>query len=355
MSSSTAMSERAPDLQPEIPGGAVLVDVGSWQVIVVTGADRLSFLHRLLTNTVDQLLPGQGRRALLLTIKGHVVVELCVCARPDDVWLLVPPGQGEVATAALSRYAIMDDVALALRPELELLTMYGPAAAERLRSAGLAVPAEIGDSAAPPLTHAEVAFAADGADSRVTIVCSPGLGTTGLWLISERAILAALAAALHGQGVTDLSPELAEGLRIHAGEPRFGVEITPEVFPMEVGLDHVIDYGKGCYLGQEPIVRIRDRGHLNRRLVGLRLPADAVVAAGDGIETDERPKTGRVTSAARLGEGPVALAMVHVSAPVGATVRVRHGDQLFAAEVLALDRSAGGEAGSSLATGAKAP
>jgi folate-binding Fe-S cluster repair protein YgfZ len=96
---------------------------------------------------------------------------------------------------------------------------------------------------------------------------------------------------------------------------------------MEVGLAAAIDYGKGCYLGQEPIVRIRDRGHINWRLVTLDLAGPADPAASDPIESEAKPKAGRVTSAGRLpGGGGVALAMLHTSVPVGATVHIRHGD-----------------------------
>ncbi len=66
---------------------------------------------------------------------------------------------------------------------------------------------------------------------------------------------------------------------------------------MEVGLDGAIDYSKGCYLGQEPIVRIRDRGHINWRLVGLDVDGPHDPAAQDLIESDVKAKAGRVTSA----------------------------------------------------------
>ena len=75
---------------------------------------------------------------------------------------------------------------------------------------------------------------------------------------------------------------------------------------------------KGCYLGQEPIVRIRDRGHINWRLVGLEIDGPRDPAAQDAIESDVKPKAGRVTSAARLPGGRgVALALLHVSVPDG--------------------------------------
>jgi folate-binding Fe-S cluster repair protein YgfZ len=96
---------------------------------------------------------------------------------------------------------------------------------------------------------------------------------------------------------------------------------------MEVGLDDTIDYTKGCFLGQEPIVRIRDRGHVNWRLVRMNVEATAdgarAPAPGDRLESETKPKAGRITSAARLPDGQtVALGLAHVSVPIGATVSV---------------------------------
>jgi folate-binding Fe-S cluster repair protein YgfZ len=105
---------------------------------------------------------------------------------------------------------------------------------------------------------------------------------------------------------------------------------------MEVGLSGAIDYGKGCYLGQEPIVRIRDRGHINWRLVGLDFGGAGDPTPGDPLESDAKPKAGRVTSAARLPDGRgVALALVHTSIPVGAAIRVKHGETVIDAQVRA--------------------
>jgi folate-binding protein YgfZ len=124
-------------------------------------------------------------------------------------------------------------------------------------------------------------------------------------------------------GVVELAPGAAEGIRIAALEPRFGAEITPDYFPMEVGLDSAIDYRKGCYLGQEPIVRIRDRGHLNWRLVGLDVVSPGEAVPGAPLESDTKPKAGRITSFGRLPDGSgVALAMLHVSVAVGSTIRI---------------------------------
>ena len=288
---------------------AVLVPDAGRELIVATGADRIRFLHGLVTNDIAGTPVGRGCRAALLTPKGQVVADMRICVRPDDVRIIVDRGQAQPVAEALSRYAIMDDFAAAPVPDFGFLSLLGPGAGALL-------------AAAPEgeLAHTEV-------DDR-WIVRTRELGADGFWVGGPRDAIAALRAGLALKGVPELDAAVAEAARIDAMEPKFGVEITADYFPMEVGLAVTIDEGKGCYLGQEPIVRIRDRGHINWRLAVLDLLAPGGdPRPGDPLESDVKPKAGRITSAARFPDGRgVALAMAHVSVPVGATVRIRGGE-----------------------------
>jgi tRNA-modifying protein YgfZ len=281
------------------------------ELIVATGADRIRFLHGLVTGNVAGQAPGQGCRAVLLTPKGQVVSDMRVFVRPDDVRIVVDAGQAAPVAAALARYAIMDDFAAAPAGDFSLFSLLGPAAAARLGAAGVEVPALAG---APLLAHAEV--------GPLWVIRVRELGSDGFWLGGPAPEVAGLRAKL-AAAVPELDAAVAEAARIDALEPRFGAEITADYFPMEVGLGGAIDYTKGCYLGQEPIVRVRDRGHINWRLVGLDVAGGGDLQAGDALTSEAKPKAGKVTSAARFPDGrAVALAMVHVSLPVGATVQV---------------------------------
>src|SRR5262249_17103203 len=148
-------------------------------------------------------------------------------------------------------------------------SLLGPAASARLGAAAIDVGAL---AEAPPLAHAEV--------GPVWVVRVRELGADGFWLGGAAEELASLRAKLAATG-PELDASVAEAARIAALEPRFGAEITADYFPMEVGLGGAIDYGKGCYLGQEPIVRVRDRGHINWRLVGLDVVGGAELHPGD--------------------------------------------------------------------------
>lgn len=311
----------------ELERGAVWVDSGR-QLVVATGADRSRFLHGIITADVAGTAVGRGCRSALLTTKGHVVADMRLHVHPDAIWIVVDAGHAARIAETLSRYAIMDDFAAAPEADFGFASLLGPAAGERLRAIGVDASALDG---APALAHAR--------SGELWLARVRELGSDGFWLGAPAAVLAAARtrlAQLAEDSVPALDPSVAEAARIAALEPRADAEITPDFFPMEVGLSGAIDYGKGCYLGQEPIVRIRDRGRINWRLVGLDVEDAADPGAGDAIESDVKPKAGRVTSAGRLPGGRgVALATLHVSVPVGAVVRIRHGDALLPARVRA--------------------
>ncbi len=308
---------------------AAIVDVGALQIVAVRGADRVSFLQRLATANIAGTPLGAGCRSLLLNLKGHIACEFRALVRGDDIRLIVAPGQGDATVAALSRYAVMDDVTMALVQDASLMGVFGPRTGAVLSQAGVQIPGDFVRRS--PWSHADMA----SPFGSLWGVCASGFGTQGVWVVGPGATVAALKAALQTARVAQLAADVAEGQRIAAGDLKFGAEITADHFPMEIGLAAAIDYTKGCYLGQEPIVRIRDRGRLNWRLVRLRIPGALAPAAGDSIESDAKPNAGAVTSAALLaGGGAVALAMLHAAVPTGGDVRILAGQQVLSAHVL---------------------
>jgi folate-binding protein YgfZ len=319
---------------------AVLLVGEGRELIVASGADRVRFLNGIVTGNVGGTPVGGGCHAALLTPKGHVVSEMWIFPREGQIWIAVDAGQAEPVAATLGRYAIMDDFAAAPRRDFAFLSLLGPAATARLAEAGFDAAAL---AAGPQLGHADI--------RGLWMVRVHRLGVDGFWLGGPPAAVSEAQARLEAVGVAPLEPAAAEAARIAAHEPRFGAEITSDYFPMEVGLDDAIEYGKGCYLGQEPIVRVRDRGRTNWRLAGLEIVGGVDPRPGDVLESDAKPKAGRVTSAGRFADGRgVALAMVHVSVPAGATVRIKSATSDAAAPETAGEPTAGeppaGEGGS---------
>src|SRR5438067_1141226 len=196
-----------------------------------------------------------------------------------------------------------------------LLMLIGPAADDTAKRLTGAV--------APEAAWSHVTASLDGVDVR--LVRGGGeLDAREVWLLTpaterERAWKGAI-----GAGARPLGAAAVESLRIERGTPRFGADVDASVLLPEIPAERFISHTKGCYPGQEVVVRIRDRGHVNRHLRGLLLDGDLVPPPGAEVVADDAV-VGQVTSATlSLGLGrPIALAFVRRQHAPGARVGVR--------------------------------
>jgi tRNA-modifying protein YgfZ len=159
-----------------------------------------------------------------------------------------------------------------------------------------------------------------------------------VWIMCAQDDAAKVSEALRGAGAGLIGPEAFEMLRIEAGTPLFGRDVDDTVLLSEIPFESLLSHTKGCYPGQEVVVRIRDRGHVNRMLRGLVLEGRDVPPAGAEVVADGAA-IGKVTSAVwSVGlERPIALAFVRRQhAEPGTRVSVRHDGRLTAASVSAL-------------------
>ena len=121
---------------------------------------------------------------------------------------------------------------------------------------------------------------------------------------------------------SSLGDEELERLRIEAGTPRFGREIDDRILPAEAGLDRrAISFDKGCYPGQEPVARLRYRGHANRSLRVFQIAASDPPPYDAEIEHDGKV-VGRLTSAVAARGGVVGLGYVRTEVPDSAAVSI---------------------------------
>ncbi len=310
-------------------GGVGLVDRSDSGVVEVTGRDRARFLHALLSNDVAALQPGQGCAATLLDIHGKVQVTLIVLALEDRVLLLTPPGMGESTVAALDHYLFAEKVALEdVTGRQTLLMLAGPAAEETAKRLTGATP--------PGGAWSHAAGSLNGVDARV-VAAGGETGLPEVWIVVPASAREAACKALLDAGARPLGGEALESLRIEAGTPRFGTDVDGTVLLPEIPSAHLVSETKGCYPGQEVVVRIRDRGHVNRHLRGLVLEGDVVPQRGAEVVADGAV-VGQVTSATRsLGLGrPIALAYVRRQHEPGARVEIRAGAATLRAMVSGL-------------------
>ena len=298
---------------------AGVVPWDAWTEVVLTGAERAEFLNRLATNRLDRLAPGEGAETFLTDARGRVLAYLLVWAEAEQL-VLGSPGQfGPRVLAHLDYYLIQEKVELNDRgDELTALWLHGPQAAEVLQRLG-ALP--------PPgehLPHVSVPLG----DERVAVRSVRFGAEPSYLLVTPHAAAVAVWTALRQAGVRACGQHAAEVVRIEAGWPYYGVDITEANFPQEVARDRfTLSFTKGCYLGQETVARIDSRGHVNQTLVGLHVPGHVPPALGSVLLAEGQP-VGRITSAAwSPGTGAVvALAYVRrghntpgsqVSSPVG--------------------------------------
>ena len=188
--------------------------------------------------------------------------------------------------------------------DLSEIGVHGPSAASAIESAS--------GIAAGRLEHQYDNLVESG----ITIVRDDAFGLTGFDMYVARGDVDGLRAKLVEAGAKEANDETAEVLRIEAGRPRFGADMNTDTIPLEAGIeDRAISFTKGCYVGQEVIIRVLHRGHgrIARKLVGLVLAAGSTPMRGDPILAAGGLHVGEITSAVfspRLG-APIALGYVH--------------------------------------------
>jgi folate-binding protein YgfZ len=285
-----------------------LLDRSDRGKLMISGSEATEYLQGQLTNDVEALAPGEGQYAALLDRKGHMQADMRVLrTSTEEIWIDTEPEALEPARRHLEMYKIGREAAIAdLTAERAIISLIGPRSVEMAGTAALP----------------EDASEAAGIGG---VECLAVGTATGIDLIAKPAEIGGLRDALTGSGAVEVGPEAAEVVRIEAGTPRFGAEMSAETMPAEAGIvERAISFTKGCYIGQEPVARLHYKGRPNRHLRGLELSAPA--AAGETLRLGEK-EVGRIGSACiSPARGPLALAIVRREAEPGAELVVGEDD-----------------------------
>ena len=309
---------------------AGVIDRSERGKIEVTGKDRATFLHGLVSNDVKGLMPGQGSETALLDVHGKITALLVIHCLPDRLVLETDRQLAEPLAGAIDRYLFSERAELEdVTPAWGILTVAGPAARKVVE---LAVGAAIPDLSR--WQHVAVPF--EGTEVRVVRTEETGEEGYDLWTLTEG--LGRLWERLHEAGARPVGREAWNVLRVEAGVVRYGVDVDASTLLLEAPLPEAYSLTKGCYLGQEVIARITYRGHVNRKIVGLRLADARVPRAGAPILVEGK-EVGRITSAVFSPALGAALALGFLRREhhePGSRVEVRDGDAELSGEVAAL-------------------
>lgn len=244
---------------------AALYDSAAHGRIWMRDRDRAALLHRLSTNHIERLAPGQGTQTVLTTPIGRIIDLLTVYVFDETLLLVTSPGRGQAIFNYLRKNIFFNDkVKLEdATATLGQLTLYGPQAPALLAELGLP---------GADLPAFAVATASWG-DEPLYVARTRPIGGEGFNLIAPPQALAGLAEALRARGTATLDEATHEVLRVEQGYGAYGRELSQEYIPLETGLWGAVSFNKGCYVGQEIIARMESRGRLAKQLRGLRLLA----------------------------------------------------------------------------------
>lgn len=300
------MKNLAEDYQ-QIIGSAAIGEVAATYQLAVAGNDRASFLQGLLTNDVQALKAGEGCYSAWLTPQGRMLTDMHVLESDGMMLLDVPEAQAEATAARLDQFLFSEDVKLGeLAGALTTVWVHGPGAAAALERSLDGI-SSLGDWA--QYHHEHVGFAGES----LVLARIDQLAVPGFCAYLGAARRDALVTALEAVGARQVGPEAISAARIEAAYPIFGSDMTADTIPLEAGIDsRGISTTKGCYVGQEVIIRVLHRGHgrVARKLVTLKLAGEGVEPRAKVVAGDR--EVGFVTSVALSpASGPIALAYVH--------------------------------------------
>jgi folate-binding protein YgfZ len=263
-------------------GGVGLIDLSERGRISVSGSEAVMFLNGLITNDIKTLGEGRWMSAAFPNVQGRLLAAVRVIRRREDILLDTEAVTREKVLKIIERFTLAGDFKVRdLTDETPQISFQGRGASELVQQ-----------------IYGVRSLPRDGVwqDDNVTIIRATHTSEDGFDVIGSDAV---------SDGATAVSKEVEEILRIEAGIARYGVDMDETNVVTETNLDDAVSYTKGCYLGQEIIVRIKHRGHVAKKLTGLRfetngvLPGDVskIITPGSVIKSTDGKEIGRVTSA----------------------------------------------------------
>ncbi len=264
-----------------------MIDFSDRAKVRVAGEDRTTFVDGLVTADVKVLAPGMSAYALVLDDKSHVLGDLRVIAQADSYVLDLEAAQKEPILARLRKMLVSDDVTLEDLGPCGHIEVHGPKAPVGVsRAIGVDV------HGLPP--DAFVSFRVNRRHEGYAVrLRTTGEAGYGIWAPGDD--LEDLWAYLDRANVPPIGRDAFDVLRIEAGVPRFGADMDEQTLALEVAPERTISFTKGCYTGQEVVARGTYVGHMNRKLMGLRIEGDVPPSRGNRVSL-EGQDVGFVTS-----------------------------------------------------------
>ena len=264
--------------QRALEAGTAWADLSHYNIVAVSGVDRLQWLHDLTTQFVSDLAPGLWKSDMILDARGHIEFQFNIVDDGQASFLVLDPGYIDQLIEYLTKMKFM------LRVDVR------------------------------------------DASSEYAVLRAPGMPNEigGPFALVPRAEVEEMKKTFGGVA-TQVGTWALDAERVAAGRPRIGFETDHKSIPNEIGVLHgAVHMKKGCYRGQETVAKIYNLGNPPRRIVMLHLDGSDVgfPATGTAIENDG-VKVGFIGTVARHHElGTIALAIVKRNTPTDATLTI---------------------------------
>ena len=305
------LPERYSDFDREYRAGkqtVALFDTNWHAILVLTGRDRVKYLHAISSNNIQALENGRGTLALLLNPQGHILAELEAYAFREKLLVLSHAALRERTVATLKKYVIGSQVQIEDQTDrMGSMAVEGPRAAEVIAEVCGASLTEM-----PELSVLETSV--DGVPCY--LLKRSHFGEPGAEMVAPRENLTALwrklLAAVRAREGEPIGMATLNALRLEAGMPWFPVDFNDAQIPQEAAVETThVSFSKGCYTGQEIVERVRSRGHVNRKRVLLKFSTPTPPQSGTKLRAGG-VEVGYVTSAAFSPVAGTAIGMGYV-------------------------------------------
>jgi len=268
--------------------GAGVIDLSSRGRIRVTGSEAVMFLNGLVTNDMKTLDANHWMPAVFPNVQGRILAAVRIARTADGFLIDTESATHDRVLNMIARFTLAGDFKVTdLTDSTSMVTVQGKSAKEIVGKI-------LGDA---PVAHRNETLETEWREQSLTLLRATHTAEDGFDLIAPTENATALWDMLVEAGAHPTGYDVFEKLRIEAGIPRFGRDMDESNVVTESNLDDAISYTKGCYLGQEIIVRIKHRGHVAKKLTGLVFEKETGVDAGAAVQSEAGAEIGRVTSA----------------------------------------------------------
>src|SRR5206468_6003356 len=251
-------------------GGAGLIDLSLRGRILVSGSEAVMFLNGLITNDMKTLALNSWMPAAFANVQGRLLAPVRILHRDDGFLMDTEATTREAVLKLLERFTVAGDFRVTdLTGDTAAYSVQGGEAAEVIGTVlGQAAKTAPGKGLKSQLDRS----------GDVWIIRATHTAEDGFDLFVDANDAAQLRDKLMAAGSQVISEDVAETLRIEAGIPRYRIDMDETTVVTEANLDDAVSFTKGCYIGQELIVRIKHRGHVAKKLAGVILEGQSAIA-----------------------------------------------------------------------------